>query len=361
LTLSKSTPFLKGDLLNFTILLKMKKLIPILLLFFCLKLSAQDSSYVSIISDSSEWSNYLTGCESQFPGDISCHDRIYKLRFGDDSLYDGFQYKIVEYWPASYDNVNLSLYYDSTNKIPCALIREDSGRVYVKHLYYTALNSGTPVTDKEILLYDFNLVIGDTFFFQDTLVYGWDQPNYFIVNDVDSILTNVGYRKTISLLPTNNNGYLEEMFGGEPAFGLTWIEGIGSNKGLLYNIDYQVISTFGLQWYYFHFMCYSLNGQYVYGSGTCDYPLSVNEQKQHPISIYPNPAAEYVSIDLPITHTKGTMQIYNLQGQLVKSEVINGGGLQNFNISEMSNGVYNLVVYSGANKLLGRQKLVVVK
>jgi hypothetical protein len=77
--------------------------------------------------------------------------------------------------------------------------------------------------------------------------------------------------------------------------------------------------------------------------------------------IYPNPAAEYVSIDLPITHTKGTLQIYNLQGQLVKSEGITGGGLQSFNISEIPNGVYNLVVYSAANKLLGRQKLVVVR
>ena len=93
-----------------------------------------------------------------------------------------------------------------------------------------------------------------------------------------------------------------------------------------------------------------------------DFTTSISEEVK-PLSykIYPNPAAEYVSIDLPITHTKGTMQIYNLQGQLVKSETITGGGLQSFNIADIPNGVYNLVVYSAANNLLGRQKLVVVR
>lgn len=342
-------------------LLTMKKLIPILLLLLSLKLSAQDSTYVPFDFENSEWYLSETGCESQFAGDLTCYTANYKLTYGGDSIYNGHTYKLIDFWQSSYDNANDSIYYDNDWRRHCAMLREDSGRVYVKHLYYWAMNGGPPVTDKELLLYDFNLALGDTFFFEDTLVYDWNQPNYFIVNHVDSMLTNIGYRKTISLLPTINNGYLEDMHGGQPTYGLTWIEGVGSNKGLLYDIDYQLISTFGLQWYYFHFLCFSLNGQYVYGAGTCDYPLSVNEQKQNPISIYPNPAAENVSIDLPITYNKGTMQIYNLHGQLVKSASITGGGLQSFNTSDIPNGVYTLVVYSAANKLLCREKLVVVK
>jgi hypothetical protein len=85
------------------------------------------------------------------------------------------------------------------------------------------------------------------------------------------------------------------------------------------------------------------------------------EEDDFRLFLYPNPAAEYVSIDLPITHTKGTMQIYNLQGQLIKSEGITGGGLQSLDIADIPNGIYNLVVYSAANKLLGREKLVVVR
>lgn len=77
--------------------------------------------------------------------------------------------------------------------------------------------------------------------------------------------------------------------------------------------------------------------------------------------IYPNPAEEYVSIDLPIMYNKGTLQAYNMQGQLVKSAAITTGGTQSFSISDMPNGIYQLVVYSSNNKLLGREKLVVAR
>lgn len=77
--------------------------------------------------------------------------------------------------------------------------------------------------------------------------------------------------------------------------------------------------------------------------------------------IYPNPANDYVSIDLPITHTKATLQIYSLQGALVKTEAINGGGLQNFSLTDLANGVYQLMVSASNGKLLGREKLVVVR
>ncbi|UPT65909.1 MAG: T9SS type A sorting domain-containing protein [Sphingobacteriales bacterium JAD_PAG50586_3] len=80
------------------------------------------------------------------------------------------------------------------------------------------------------------------------------------------------------------------------------------------------------------------------------------------LSIYPNPAEEYVSIDLPVLYNSGVFQVYNLQGQLVKSAAITTGGTQTFSISDMPNGIYQLVVYSNNNnKLLGREKLVVAR
>lgn len=77
------------------------------------------------------------------------------------------------------------------------------------------------------------------------------------------------------------------------------------------------------------------------------------------LSIYPNPAEEYVSIDLPIQYNKGTLQVYTMQGQLVKTASITTSGTQSFSIADMPNGIYQLVVYSNTNKLLGREKLVV--
>jgi hypothetical protein len=84
------------------------------------------------------------------------------------------------------------------------------------------------------------------------------------------------------------------------------------------------------------------------------------EEDDFRLSIYPNPAEDDVSIDLPIMHNTGILQIYSLQGQLVKSASITTGGTQSFSIADMPNGIYNLVVYSSTNKLLGREKLVVV-
>lgn len=77
--------------------------------------------------------------------------------------------------------------------------------------------------------------------------------------------------------------------------------------------------------------------------------------------LYPNPAEEYVSIDLPIQYNKGILQVYNMQGQLLKSSTITTGGTQSFSISDLPNGIYQLVVYSNTNKLLGREKLVVAR
>lgn len=314
----------------------MKKLLPILLLFLSLKLSAQDSTLVPFDFENSEWYLSKTGCESQFGGDLTCYTVNYKLTYGGDSIYNGYTYKIIDFWPSTINGD--SVYYDDDWRMPCAMLREDSGRVYVKHLYYWAMNGSAPYTDRELLLYDFNLAVGDTLSFQDTLVYGWQQPGYFIVTHVDSMLTNVGYRKTILLAPTNDNGFLNEMNGAQPTGGLTWVEGIGSNKGLLYDIDYQLISSPGLQWYYFHFLCYSLNGQYVYGAGTCDYPLSVNNQKQSPIDIYPNPTNGTISIKLPVNIDKGNIQLYNATGKIVASYPIQ----RQIDISHLPNGLYYL-------------------
>ena len=141
------------------------------------------------------------------------------------------------------------------------------------------------------------------------------------------------------------------------------IEGVGSTKGLMYPTNnYCPVYQFNLLCFdqdTTHFITdYSIQN---YNSSCSASNVGLEENPTNIIIIYPNPAAENISIDLPITHNKGSMQIYNLQGQLVKSETITGGGLQSFNISDIPNGVYNLVVYSATNKLIGREKLVVVR
>lgn len=352
----------------------MKKLIPILLLFLSLKLSAQDSTYIPMLDDSNEWYYGRRCCGSENPSTINCYDIRYKLILGDSFFYNNKTYRILNFWNGWY-GLTTPTTYDPSQIYEYALIREDSGRVYINYGFggdscFNCHPDADPI-DHEFILYDFNLVPGDRFDLPCLSSYyaGCDTTNFLTVVAVDSVEINSIYRKVIKLKATFGPDEVqfcpayqfEKLHGVQYADTLYWIEGIGSNKGLTYHINFEE-SLGGLLDCDVSFMCYERAGNYVYGVGICEFALGIKEQEELARDlIYPNPADNYVTIKLPVNQSKGTMQIYNLHGQLVKSEDITGGGLQSFNTSDMPNGVYNLVVYSATNKLLGREKLVVVK
>lgn len=77
------------------------------------------------------------------------------------------------------------------------------------------------------------------------------------------------------------------------------------------------------------------------------------------LSIYPNPASNYVNIKLENTSNSNlTLKIYNIMGLLVKSETI-AKGQQQINISDLNNGAYLLEIKS--NCCTKAQKLIIRK
>ena len=77
------------------------------------------------------------------------------------------------------------------------------------------------------------------------------------------------------------------------------------------------------------------------------------------LSIYPNPASNYVNIKLENTsHSNLTLNIYNIIGLLVKSETI-ANDQQKINISDLNNGTYLLEIKS--NFGTKTQKLIIRK
>lgn len=84
------------------------------------------------------------------------------------------------------------------------------------------------------------------------------------------------------------------------------------------------------------------------------------EEDDYRLFIYPNPAQDYVSVDLPLPYNKGTLQIIDMQGRLIKTITINNGGLQHIETSDLANGLYQILVLS-KSKLIGKEKLVVAK
>ena len=128
---------------------------------------------------------------------------------------------------------------------------------------------------------------------------------------------------------------------------LEFIEGVGPNSGLLYqckdlddNISYAQLL---LCVYKDDILEYK---DIKYASDQCTY-LSNFEilQRINPkdVLIYPNPSTDYLYVVSPLSYS-GTVQIYNINGELINKEYIEGYSTT-INISDYANGVYYLIIY----------------
>lgn len=82
------------------------------------------------------------------------------------------------------------------------------------------------------------------------------------------------------------------------------------------------------------------------------------EEDDFRLFIYPNPAQDFVTVELPINHSKASLQIINMQGQIVKTVRLSGNGSQTIDTTGLPGGIYQLMVYSD-NKILGKENLFI--
>ena len=81
-------------------------------------------------------------------------------------------------------------------------------------------------------------------------------------------------------------------------------------------------------------------------SAAVSFPNSIKETKSATIAIYPNPASDIVSLNISnINNTDLTLNIYNMAGELVRSEILRQNQ-QQINIEEISNGIYMVEIKS---------------
>lgn len=91
----------------------------------------------------------------------------------------------------------------------------------------------------------------------------------------------------------------------------------------------------------------------------CDSLIGVNEMPYNPVSIYPNPAQGFVSIELPKSYNQAQLNIYNITGQLIAQKQITQSN-QQIPITELGNGMYIFVIQNG-DRVIGRQRVVVAR
>lgn len=178
------------------------------------------------------------------------------------------------------------------------LVREDTaGRIYVRSL------SGNDSSER--LLFDYNIKIGDTM----TALTSRDTFRHYLSN-IDTVLVGNTPHRIYNMTPTSFSNSSPYKF----------IEGVGCTSGPFFPFfPLNPESSTNL-------FCFTVNGvrpkfskkiDFLDNANSCH--VSISEQKivNSQVEIYPQPATKAVHIILPAALREGTVNLYNLQGQLV--------------------------------------------
>ena len=273
-----------------------------MLLLFAGEMTLRAQEYVPIIQDGNEW-NTLLVITDNWPN--YTYTNFVDWCSGDTIIEDVRYTKIMG--TANGDDPRLF-----------SLLREEEGKVW-----YRDLNHQT-----DILLYDFTANVGDTLF-----------ESYLVVDSIS--IEHIG--------GVDRKKYwfgLEYEFTGEPYALETWIEGIGSDLGLLNSGSYYYCGS------YSRALCFHQNGELVWYNpeyGSCT--VTGVEEIKEPIFIYPNPAKEMATIG---GSEVAEVQVYNAFGQLVNTI----HGTNEISVTGLAEGVYLLRVTATDGKTY-RTRLIV--
>ncbi len=201
----------------------------------------------------------------------------------------------------------------------------------------------------EHLLYDFNVLVGDTIHYDYSLSGG---PGSFfrIVTTVDSFLLQDGkYRKRFSFAANSN------------AMPDTVVEGLGSIEWQgLFNPLINAWCTCGDG---YEVTCIKENDTTLYLKNLlcdhcfCTFLTSLNEiEKQYTVVIYPNPTIGQFNIETNTTE-KQIVRVLDVNGKVLLSENISG--TTSIDASNLDEGIYTLTIKS--NNSITTKKLVVVR
>ena len=84
---------------------------------------------------------------------------------------------------------------------------------------------------------------------------------------------------------------------------------------------------------------------------------SLDENKTEEIILYPNPAQDYITIDIPATYNKSTLQILNVQGHFVYSQTV-VAGVQNIQLDNLANGLYMVTIQADGKQSFTRRLII---
>jgi len=80
------------------------------------------------------------------------------------------------------------------------------------------------------------------------------------------------------------------------------------------------------------------------------------------VSLFPNPASDYLTLEIPALEQPVTVSVFNLNGQLVRKEIVEGGSTSHMDIQSLSVGMYAVhIVSADGSAIRIVQKLQIVR
>ncbi len=288
----------------------MKTFITCILFSVCCSISIAQN-YVPFPSSNAIWRGARYWIDSWQP-QLTGHNWEYNQAIVGDTIINGMTYHKLEETSIENiynlpQNILISSTYNGTHY--AGAFREDS----LKRIYF---QNGSM---NELLFYDFNLTVGDSF--QTALTGGY----YLHVTSIDSFFDGFIYRKKIILDNISYDVFL--------------IEGIGANTGFTDNFLYGLENWSDLN-------CYRENNIIKYSDSTTNCSLvNVNENQFHQSSftLSPNPTTEILNLKSgqPILFPL-ELFVMDMQGKLIKQKILLNESDLSLNVKLFSNGEYLL-------------------
>ena len=250
--------------------------------------------YYPIVQENNEWNVLKVFPTPGNPSDSSHLTMTYKF-YGDTIISNQVYKKVLK----SEAEIPVNWGYEGG-------IREEEQKVWYLSRYES----------EEIQLYDFTLNIGDT-----VTIWGWEP---MVVDSISQIEINGEDRKQIYLSTWGQ--FIEH-----------WIEGIGSNFGILQSGTSLVVG------WYTRFLCMSEDGELIYMNpnySSC-YLVSTNieEFQISRIQVYPNPTSGKINIRNSENVKIESISIIDLNGQnLLEFK----NDINELDLSGLSSGIYLL-------------------
>lgn len=284
---------------------------------------SQEYEYVAFPNANAIWSEYYG--KELVDSYFITYDKI--ALNGEDTLINQQSYKKLYLFEGTTFDVSMATYLGG--------IREED-----KKIYYLGnkLHDGKPFafdTPSEILLYDFNVNIGDRLNCDGELL-----ANFYglVVETIDTISIGSTLRKRISFEYSNAK----------------WIEGIGSVQGLLFAGE--PIATRGQPTG--DLICFKLNDEIHYFNESFDecMPSGVSENEfVKNALIFPNPTNDEINIVIPENFISRRISVFDIYGKMMKSEYISTKNIV-INLNNLPTGIY-VVKIQGENSTLNYKVL----